>query len=128
MMKRKDFALLVGFLIVLAGCKPQADVTVTKEDPPPAKETRAPVPDVPTKSVQAAEPAMTLFKNVRVFNGTDPKLLDVDVLVVDNLIKEVSATEIQADGATIIDGGGRTLMPGLTDTHGKDGKIYKNTL
>jgi len=116
-MKRKNIVLIMSCALALAGCKPQAEATVTKEEPPPAKEAQAPAPDVPTTSVQAAEPAMTLFKNVRVFNGTDAKLLDVDVLVVNNLIKEVSATEIQADGATVIDGGGRTLMPGLADTH-----------
>jgi imidazolonepropionase-like amidohydrolase len=51
-----------------------------------------------------------------VFNGTDNKLLDVDVLVEGNMIKQVGES-LSASGATVIDGGGRTLMPGLADTH-----------
>ena len=35
------------------------------------------------------EPAVTLFKNVKVFNGSDDKLIDADVLVEGNLIKQV---------------------------------------
>jgi imidazolonepropionase-like amidohydrolase len=38
-------------------------------------------------------------------------------LVEVNLIKEVSTAKIDAPGATVIDGGGRTLMPGLIDAH-----------
>lgn len=58
----------------------------------------------------------TLFTNVKVFNGTDNELLDVDVLVEGNMIKQVART-VSASGAIVIDGGGRTLMPGLLDTH-----------
>jgi len=70
-------------------------------------------------AVQAGDvevPAVTVFKNVKVFNGTDSKLLDVDVLIEGNLIKQVGEG-LSADGATVIDGDGRTLMPGLIDAH-----------
>jgi imidazolonepropionase-like amidohydrolase len=33
-------------------------------------------------------------------------------------IKAVSADPIEADGATVIDGGGRTLMSGMIEAHG----------
>ena len=42
------------------------------------------------------------------------------VLVKDNLIETISDEPmaiIQTDNVTIIDGGGRTLMPGLIDAH-----------
>ena len=39
------------------------------------------------------------------------------MLVVGNVIATISAGPIAAEGATRIDGGGRTLMPGLIDTH-----------
>ena len=39
------------------------------------------------------------------------------MLVEGNLIKDVSTDAIEADGAAVIDGGGRTLMPGLIDAH-----------
>jgi len=63
-------------------------------------------------------PALTLFTNVNVFDGVHEALIEnASVLVEGNLIKEVSTDAITADGATVIDGGGRTLMPGLTDCH-----------
>jgi hypothetical protein len=49
-----------------------------------------------------------VFTNVKVFNGTDNKLIDADVLVEGNLIKKVGKN-LNADGATVIDGGWRQL-------------------
>jgi imidazolonepropionase-like amidohydrolase len=70
----------------------------------------------------AAAPAfadVTLFENVRVFDGSGPELTaPVNVLVRDRLIERISPDEIAPEaGATIIDGGGGTLMPGLIDAH-----------
>ena len=104
-------------------------------------------------------PKVILFKNVKVFNGTEDGLTTADVLVVENLIKKIGKdlpstgtyeldvktkayTEVQQglafdvrggytlripneDGGTTtkevpvttIDGGGRTLMPGIMDMH-----------
>jgi imidazolonepropionase-like amidohydrolase len=60
----------------------------------------------------------TLFTNVNVFDGKNEKLINnANVLVEGNLIKQVSTKAISADGATVIDGKGRTLMPGLIDAH-----------
>ena len=65
----------------------------------------------------SSDAAQTLFTNVKVFNGVDDLLLDVDVLVENNLIKAVGEN-VQANAdATVIDGGGRTLMPGLIESH-----------
>jgi imidazolonepropionase-like amidohydrolase len=64
-------------------------------------------------------PPQTLFKNVNIFNGTENKLYENHhVLIEGNLIKKISAQAIDAAGATVIDGGGRTLMPGLIEGHG----------
>ena len=53
-----------------------------------------------------------------VFDGiNEARIENANVLIEGNLIKTVSADPIQADGATVIDGGGRTLMPGLIDAH-----------
>ena len=99
---------------------------------------------------------VTLFKNVKVFNGKENKLHDVDVLVVKNKIHKVAKDiptsgtwqlDVKTGGAkrtkgpvggffeytfetfseekkekktvkvNVIDGGGRTLMPGLIDSH-----------
>ncbi len=58
-----------------------------------------------------------LFANVDVFDGSSDQLAeDVEVLVDSNLIKAVGR-DIDAGDAQVIDGGGRTLMPGLIDSH-----------
>jgi imidazolonepropionase-like amidohydrolase len=70
---------------------------------------------------QQIDGATTLFNNVRVFDGRGPSLSEpTNVLVRGNLIERISRTPIPVDRSattTIIDGGGRTLMPGLIDAH-----------
>jgi imidazolonepropionase-like amidohydrolase len=61
-----------------------------------------------------------LFRNVRVFDGTDKLSVPTNVLVVGGKITKISTGPIAApDGSavTTIDGAGRTLMPGLIDAH-----------
>lgn len=116
----------------------------------PAQAANQALSDIPSEVV--------LFKNVKVFNGTDDMLHDVDVLVVGNTIRKVEKDipttgtyEVDVKAGTsrkvtvgssmdynvytlylyedqgtsekkevevkVIDGGGRTLMPGLIDSH-----------
>lgn len=73
---------------------------------------------VPAMAADKAAAAKTLFTHVNVFDGENEKLINnASVLVEGNLIKQVSTQAISAEGATVIDGGGRTLMPGLIDAH-----------
>lgn len=69
---------------------------------------------------QAPEAGATqiLFQNVNVFDGRSEQLaLAQEVLIEGNLIKAIGKG-LEADGAgQVIDGGGRTLMPGLIDSH-----------
>ncbi|WNC73648.1 amidohydrolase family protein [Thalassotalea psychrophila] len=72
----------------------------------------------------AAEPSLfpertnTLFTNVNVFNGTENKLYEgLNVLVEGNKVTKITADNITSDGATVIEGNGKTLMPGLIDGH-----------
>jgi imidazolonepropionase-like amidohydrolase len=74
--------------------------------------------------VQAAEqplPRLTLISNVNIFDGKTENLhKNMHVLVKDNFIETVSnepLAVIQTDNVTMIDGGARTLMPGLIDAH-----------
>ena len=62
-------------------------------------------------SVFAQEtPAITLFTNVNVFDGKSQRLFkDTSVLVEGNLIAEIGPNSAR-EPATVIDGGGRTLM------------------
>ena len=66
-----------------------------------------------------APPPTTLFTNVNVFSGTSLVVDEgMSVLVEDGTIVNVQPGVIPApDGAVTIDGGGRTLMPGLIDNH-----------
>ncbi|SMP00746.1 amidohydrolase family protein [Shimia sagamensis] len=63
-------------------------------------------------------PTPILFTNVNVWDGESDKLLEnANVVVTGNLITEVSSTPLAVANAKIIDGGGRSLMPGLIESH-----------
>ena len=65
-----------------------------------------------------APPAVILIRNVQLFDGTGSARQPRNVRVVGNRIDAISAGDIPVPaGATIIDGAGQTLMPGLTDAH-----------
>jgi imidazolonepropionase-like amidohydrolase len=60
-----------------------------------------------------------LFKNVTIFDGTSDQLTKgMDVLVEGNLIGKIGKGLSADEGARVLDGGGRTLMPGLIEGHG----------
>jgi imidazolonepropionase-like amidohydrolase len=69
----------------------------------------------------SADGGTTLFQNVRIFDGRNATLsAPSNVLVRGNKIETISAQSITVDrraDTRIIDGGGRTLMPGLSDVH-----------
>ena len=66
----------------------------------------------------AAAPAV-LFRDVRIFDGIAGALsAPSHVLVSGNTIATISDASIEPPaGAAVVDGGGRTLMPGLIDAH-----------
>ena len=64
------------------------------------------------------EPRRVLFVNVNVFDGIDENLMRrANVLVEGNLVIRVTVDPVQAGDTTVIDGGGRTMIPGLIDMH-----------
>jgi len=67
----------------------------------------------------AQAPAEVLFRDVRVFDGKSDRLTAAtSVLVRGNQISAIGPSAVAtAPGATVIDGAGRTLMPGLIDAH-----------
>jgi imidazolonepropionase-like amidohydrolase len=75
----------------------------------------------PVRSQTPTTPAPTLFQNVRIFDGKSGRLsAPSQVLIQGNTITRISTTPIaleESPGAVRIDGGGRTLMPGLIDAH-----------
>ena len=68
-----------------------------------------------------ATPSTVLFSNVRIFDGTHGDLTaPSNVLIRGNTIERISTSPIPVDRSAntqIIEGGGRTLMPGLIDAH-----------
>jgi len=74
-----------------------------------------------SQAAEQAAPKLTLISNVNIFDGKTEKLhKNMHVLVKDNLIETVSSEPlavIQTDNVTMVDGGGRTLMPGMIDAH-----------
>jgi imidazolonepropionase-like amidohydrolase len=69
----------------------------------------------------ASAESVVLFENVRIFDGKSERLSEPqNVLVRGNKIEKISADPIATDRRAItkiIDGNGRTLMPGLIDMH-----------
>ncbi|MGI9241191.1 MAG: metal-dependent hydrolase family protein, partial [Verrucomicrobiales bacterium] len=63
------------------------------------------------------KPSYTHITNVSIFDGLNEKTTEGSVLIGDNLIKEVGAAVKTPEGATVIDGAGMTLIPGLIDAH-----------
>jgi len=71
-----------------------------------------------TQGQEEESPNRILFTNVNVFDGVSDSLdLDTNVLVENNLIVSVGSSISLPEGTDVIDGGGRTLIPGLIDGH-----------
>src|SRR5215471_13926955 len=72
-------------------------------------------------ATETQPPAATVFQNVRIFDGKGGQLsAPSNVLVRGNRIERISLTPIPIDrraDTMVVDGGGRTLMPGLIDVH-----------
>jgi len=63
--------------------------------------------------------ANTLFTNVRILDGSGNQPYGGEVLVQGNRIKHVGrgSRTVQPNGAVVVDAGGCTLMPGMTEAH-----------
>ncbi|WP_082941843.1 metal-dependent hydrolase family protein [Mycolicibacterium peregrinum] len=115
----RGFGLLAVLAVVLAsaacstggGDAPSAGPT---ESAPPTESRQPPAPPATD-----AEVATTDFRNVKIFDGHSDRLsAPSNVRVKGNRIERISTEELPADpAATVIDGDGRTLMPGLIDNH-----------
>jgi imidazolonepropionase-like amidohydrolase len=72
----------------------------------------------PAMAAEAQPEQQILFTNVDVFDGFAERLQKgMNVLVEGNMIKQVSSSRISAPGATVIDGTGKVMTPGLIDMH-----------
>ncbi len=76
---------------------------------------------VHAEALVSQPPGITLFLNVRIFDGKSGVLsTPANVLIRGNKIETITSSSTQASkiaGARVIEGDGRTLMPGLIDAH-----------
>ncbi len=67
---------------------------------------------------QPASAADLLITNARLFDGTGSGMIEnASIAVANGRIEAISATPLVAAGATVIDAGGKTVMPGLINGH-----------
>ena len=125
------FLSAVVALTLSAGCAPSGApsgsdaggvATGAATTTPPAMVSSPPSsPDAAAAATTTPKVAITLFRNVRIFDGKAENLTNPsNVMVRGNIIERVSSGTIQSPAdanVTVIDGGGRTLMPGLIDAH-----------
>lgn len=67
---------------------------------------------------QSAAIRQTLLKNVNIFNGNNDKLITGQSVLIEGRLIKTIGTGLQVGAEVgVIDGGGKTLMPGLIDGH-----------
>jgi len=104
----RQFALSATVLAMtaLTGC------TGNEPQDPKVKINKNPYPS----TYQAQSQLTTLIKGATVLTGTGEKLENADVLMVDGKISAVGQG-IDAGSATIVDGSGKWVTPGIIDVH-----------
>lgn len=116
-------ALLISLAACTAGDTPdkEQDQTLAHDKGTASATDTVALPASATDTVALPAPskdAGVVITNVRIFDGKGSTLgPPSNVNVVGNTIARISTSPIEADGVQVIDGGGRTLMPGLIDAH-----------
>jgi imidazolonepropionase-like amidohydrolase len=114
---RIALVLAAGGLLGLLASPRRGSVEQPPKPPPDRSAQPAPVAQPPAEAA-AQRPNATLFKNAKVFDGKSDKVTgSTSVLVVGNKIEKIGGAITAPEKATVIDAGGRTLMPGLIDAH-----------
>ena len=98
--------LMAAISVALTGCmqseKQDAQVTINKNPYP--------------STYKVLPQTQTLIQNATVLTGTGERLDEADVLFVDGKISQVGR-DLTSDDATIIDGKGKWVTPGIIDVH-----------
>src|SRR5947209_19397360 len=117
----RSAALIATLALILVGVGCSApdhgNTSSTSRSPTGTPADGKPPGDAP----KVPAPMMTDFRNVRIFDGHSDKLsAPSNVRVKGDVIERISTDPLPAEpgiDATLIDGGGRTLTPGLIDNH-----------
>ena len=114
---RIALVLAAGGLLGLLAALSRGPAQQPPKQAPDVPAQPAPVAQPPWKA-DAKQPNAILFKDVRLFDGKSDKLTaNTSVLVVGNKIEKIGGAIQAPEKATVIDGAGRVLMPGLIDAH-----------
>ena len=115
-MRKLRVIAALSLILASVGCSAGGGEPTSSSAPPPPHPEPSPAAPAP---VPGHKPQAVEFRNVRIFDGHSDKLsAPSNVRVVGNRIEKISTEALPAEpGVTVIDGGGRTLMPGLIDTH-----------
>lgn len=84
----------------------EGETTIVRHDTNPYPSTYTPRPSTPT-----------LIRGATVFDGVGGRIENGDVLMVDGRISAVGTGLEAPEGATVIDGAGRFVTPGVIDIH-----------
>lgn len=123
-MKSAHLARLVALAIAVAPCAAASQVvagaaadTARKTPPPGAGAISTPNADPFPSTYRARAAKATVIRNVNIFTGAGPLIRGGAILLRDGKVVAVGATVSATADATVIDGGGRYVTPGLIDTH-----------
>ena len=95
----------IAAALLLAACATTSTDTPDEEPRVPYASTYTPAPSMPT-----------LIRNATVLDGNGGEFANTDVLMRDGRIVAVGQN-LSPDGATVIDGTGRFVTPGIIDAH-----------
>ena len=112
--------LLVRLLATPLACERSAPAPVTALRAAAASDGREQPADPRSSPAKgdAEQPTEVVFKDVKVFDGKSHALTgSTTVLIVGNQIAKIGGDPAVPANATVVDGNGRTLMPGLIDAH-----------
>ncbi|MHB1094605.1 MAG: amidohydrolase [Gemmatimonadaceae bacterium] len=123
-MKSAPLARLLALALAVAPCAANAQAvagsaadTVRKTPAPGAGALSIPNADPFPSTYRARATKATVIRNVNIFTGAGPLIRGGAILLRDGKVVAVGATVPAAPDATVIDGGGRYVTPGLIDTH-----------
>ena len=115
-MRSVSLAATLALVLLSAGCAGEDTDTSPTTRPPPDTPVAGPTPTTNPPSAGSTE-----FRDVRIFDGDGDQLsAPSNVLVKGNRIERISTDPLPVapgGNTVVVDGGGRTLMPGLIDMH-----------
>ena len=101
-----------------ADTKEKADDKKPSEDEPKLKVPKSESITIDLVTPRPERTGTTVIRNARVITMKGDEVLEhADVLVTGNRITSVGANLKAPDGAKVIDGSGKTIIPGIIDTH-----------